>query len=386
MSARLSTGRYVPAFGWARTPPSGDVSEKRARFEKLLGAAEEKVEFVDVVRLRYWQTHHSAAAAPWRELGDRYFDKVFSLFKEQNPDADVSLFSQCGTGVYRTQTELRYMILTNAVRFDWSDAQLLANRIDAIAERAKEWWGTAAEQQSGRRQQAAAIELRRFIERAMSLIAGVLSVVDRENPRDGQPSPVERSEHYKTKLELLRRRAASEEELLREAFQRTAQTCYGRGMAQGGALVLVLCAVAGGVFYLTGLPAYYGVAFPAGAAGAIVSVLQRMSSSNPRNRLSLDFNAGQRMLTYYGAVRPFIGGLFGFMIFVFLRGGLLPALSITTSAPLATYAGLGFLGGFNERWAQDMLAGTAGRTAVTEAEHAPVPALPAQAVDQPPAG
>jgi hypothetical protein len=132
-------------------------------------------------------------------------------------------------------------------------------------------------------------------------------------------------------------------------------------MFVGAVVVGVLCAAVGGAFWLGDVQAAYGVAFPAGAAGAIVSVLQRMSSSRPTGRLSLDVNAGQQMLTYYGAIRPFVGGLLGYMIFVFLKGSLFPALSITTSAPLATFAGLGFLGGFNERWAQDMIAGSAKR-------------------------
>ncbi|HYB23661.1 MAG TPA: hypothetical protein VED41_07680 [Solirubrobacteraceae bacterium] len=353
--------RYENAFGRRRPTPTGDPSEKEDAFQKVLADPKARVAFDDVVRLRYWQSHRSRAARRWRDLGDRYFDKVYLRFKAQDPHTDVALYSRSGLGVYRTDTELRYMILNNALRFDWSDAHLLANRIDGIAERAKEWWGPAAAKKSGRQQATAATELRRFIERSMALLSGVFSAVDGENPRDGQRSLVVRSEHYRSKLEMLHARAEKEEVELAEAFQRSAQTCYGRGMAIGAGLVAICCLGVGLALYFGDVPAWYGVAFPAGAAGALVSVLQRMSSNRPRTRLQLDFNAGQRMLTVYGAVRPFVGGLFGFMIFVFLRGSLFPALSITTSAPLATYAGLGFLGGFNERWAQDMLAGSASR-------------------------
>src|SRR3954453_17961113 len=76
-------------------------------------------------------------------------------------------------------------------------------------------------------------------------------------------------------------------------------------------------------------------------------------------RLRLDFNAGGGMMMALGAVRPLIGAIFGVILFAIFDGGWLPAIAIQNTKPLAFYAVLGFLGGFNERFAQDMLVGSA---------------------------
>ena len=85
--------------------------------------------------------------------------------------------------------------------------------------------------------------------------------------------------------------------------------------------------------------------------GAMVSVLQRMSSG----KLVLDVDAGRDLIEAFGAVRPFIGAIFGIALMALLLGGLIPAIDIPDGQELAFFAGLGFLAGFNERWAQDML-------------------------------
>lgn len=46
-------------------------------------------------------------------------------------------------------------------------------------------------------------------------------------------------------------------------------------------------------------------------------------------------------------------------LFVLLEGGLLPAIEVAEDANLPFYAAVGFLAGFNERFAQDMLVGSA---------------------------
>jgi hypothetical protein len=82
------------------------------------------------------------------------------------------------------------------------------------------------------------------------------------------------------------------------------------------------------------------------------------------------------MTLAYGMVRPIIGGIFGMTLFVLLEGGLVPAIEITTDSELPFYAAVGFLAGFNERWAQDMLAGSARRLGAGLAEDETPPATP----------
>jgi hypothetical protein len=75
--------------------------------------------------------------------------------------------------------------------------------------------------------------------------------------------------------------------------------------------------------------------------------------------LQLDYDAGRRTLMTLGAVRPAIGAVFGIVLFSAVEGGWLPAIHIATDNALAFYAVLGFLAGFNERFAQDMLVTSA---------------------------
>jgi hypothetical protein len=348
------------SFGLRRPSPVGDVEEVRTRITNSL--ADGKVDFSDVLRTRYWQTFRAYGAREWRRLGNQYYDQLLTAFiASHGPETDVGMFGRSGLGAYKTDSKFQYLIVGKAIRFDWSEGQTLLQRIDGVAERAREWWGPTADGKSKRRKQTAIAERQRFLDRALGLISSLFAAIDQENPPDWRVAPAEQSDSYRKRMQALTTHIDEEERGLQDALQRSAQMCYGRGMFFGAIGVVFISTGLGAAFWLGDVAAAYGVAFPAGAAGAIVSVLQRMSSSRPASRLSLDFNAGQQMLTYYGAIRPFIGGLLGFMIFVFLKGSLFPALSITTNAPLATFAGLGFLGGFNERWAQDMIAGSAKR-------------------------
>jgi hypothetical protein len=191
-------------------------------------------------------------------------------------------------------------------------------------------------------------------------MTAVLAAIDRENRRHtsaGEGSDEEPSEGYAKNLAVLRPEIANAEERLRIAAQRNAQTFYGRGMLIGAVVIAVLCAALGIGFYVGDVPAEYGVALPGGALGALVSVLQRMTSGS----LQLDFNAGRRLLALYGAVRPIIGAIFGVVLFAALEGGFLPALDLERDERLGFYAALGFVAGFNERFAQDMLVGSARR-------------------------
>jgi hypothetical protein len=76
-------------------------------------------------------------------------------------------------------------------------------------------------------------------------------------------------------------------------------------------------------------------------------------------RLRLDFDAGSGMTMALGAVRPLIGAIFGVILFAIFDGEWLPSIEIQHAKPLAFYTVLGFLAGFNERFAQDMLVGSA---------------------------
>jgi len=112
--------------------------------------------------------------------------------------------------------------------------------------------------------------------------------------------------------------------------------------------------VLGAVFAWLDIKALYGIAVLAGGLGAIVSVLQRMTTG----RLNLNHETAPNLLTAYGAVRPLVGAVLGMAVFAAIYGGLVPVLDVPqdNGEKLAFFAALAFLGGFNERFAQDMLA------------------------------
>ena len=406
-----------------RQPPDGRRASKRWRSRAYKASQNiasnkevairrdvknDKVDFNDLLILKYWQTLTGEPTdAPKKEAGDSLYDEVLQAWKKQNPGRVVAF--PVG-GVYLlADGKFHYTVLGSTIRFDWSEADQLIYRIDSIAEQAREWWPHSEvifeSGSSGRRRRRIQARLtgrkernraqcQPHLERAFAHMTGVLSAVDLENevnhpssgpgilqrlyslvsaafvsldPRIG-PAPTlthsrTPSADFAKKMAVMRSQTDRAESLLAVAAQRSAQVRYARGMFYGTLVMTLGSILVAPVLALTDVPAQYAIAAPAGAIGALVSVLQRMTSSN----LKLDFHAGKRMLTFFGAVRPIIGAVFGMALFVLFQGGLIPALG-RPHVPLAFFAAIGFLGGFNERFAQDMLVGSAKRlTAAAEA-------------------
>lgn len=95
----------------------------------------------------------------------------------------------------------------------------------------------------------------------------------------------------------------------------------------------------------------------AGAIGAVVSVLQRVSSDN----LLVHHEAGRAELVLLGAIRPLLGGAIGVALYALFAGGILDFAMPDNENVREIYffAGIGFLSGFSERFAQDMLVRSA---------------------------
>jgi len=139
------------------------------------------------------------------------------------------------------------------------------------------------------------------------------------------------------------------------ASQRQAQLEYLLGMV--GFLVAGGAATIGLAVWTSVLDDPLIVSMLAGAVGAVVSVMQRMTNGN----LLLRPESGKQVIRALGVFRPVIGAVFGAVIFLFLDGGIIEVLSPPEEgANLAFYAGLGFLSGFSERFAQDAIASVGG--------------------------
>jgi hypothetical protein len=94
--------------------------------------------------------------------------------------------------------------------------------------------------------------------------------------------------------------------------------------------------------------------FSAGGVGAMVSVMSRMSTGSVR----LDWEFGKDTLRTLGALRPFVGAIFGLMTFLALKSGVVNLVPEKDSSYY--YIVFAFVAGFSERFAQDMLLGAAG--------------------------
>jgi hypothetical protein len=314
------------------------------RAQEAAAPATGALSFTELVRLGL----KTASAREGDPEASKEYDAAVSAFKSAHggPEVRVAIFRESGLGAYLDDDRLRWCWLARVVRYDWSDGLRLLYRIDAVAEQARDWWDEDDQDRQS------------ILDRSYGIETAILAAVHREHmhrqtQKVGEDEDVSR--RYANNLEALVPEIARVEGILDDAAQRKTQAHYGRGMLWGAVAIAVLCALIGAVFYGFDTPAWYGVALPCGAAGAIVSVLQRMTSG----RLQLDVHAAPKMTQAYGALRPAIGGILGMALFVLFEGGLLPAIEVAEDSRLPFYAAVGFLAGFNERFAQDMLAGSA---------------------------
>ena len=128
---------------------------------------------------------------------------------------------------------------------------------------------------------------------------------------------------------------------------------YTSGMVAAAAAIVGVCAVVAGVMAATGHLKHSNAQFlllstSAGAVGALVSVLSRMSGGD--DRFTVDFEVGRPLLRRLGLYKPFVGAVFGVATYFLLAGGLLPATTTDNRHRLYFYGIIAFLAGFSERF------------------------------------
>jgi hypothetical protein len=137
-----------------------------------------------------------------------------------------------------------------------------------------------------------------------------------------------------------------------DAANGQAQIVYVAGMAT----VAVLVSVLGGLVLLLHRETFLVgiVGLVAGAVGAVVSVIQRITNKSFR----VDYDIGRPYAFFLGGLRPMIGAAFAIAITYTFDSGILH-LPIASKKPDDVHMALvvvAFLAGFSERWAQDTLA------------------------------
>jgi hypothetical protein len=149
-----------------------------------------------------------------------------------------------------------------------------------------------------------------------------------------------------------RRELARIEEYYLRAGAKAARIVYLSGMMIGSLLIVACCAIAAAV--LARQPGQWTeesqallLCTGAGAVGALVSVLSRMSSGN--DKFNIDFEVGRPLLRRLGLYKPLVGSVFGVALYFLLASGLL-----MTDPPSGNriyfYGIIAFFAGFSERF------------------------------------
>jgi hypothetical protein len=169
----------------------------------------------------------------------------------------------------------------------------------------------------------------------------------------GRPSAAEVDEFVSS----TRKGMHAAHECYANAADKVARMVYVSGLCAGVAGVLPLAVLAGvglWIFGVLNLASHGTQAFfaclTAGALGAFVSVLSRMSSPA---KFDIDPQVGRRAIFYLGAYRPLVGAIFGLAIYFLLKSSL---LEVQPKKEFATFVVGAFLGGFSERFLKVMLS------------------------------
>lgn len=95
-----------------------------------------------------------------------------------------------------------------------------------------------------------------------------------------------------------------------------------------------------------------------GGLGAAVSIMWRMSHGNS----NVKYETGRVATSLAGFFRPLLGAIFGAVLYAFIQSNLLPLeVAAEVETLVFSYFSFGFLAGFSERWAPDMLTITTDR-------------------------
>jgi hypothetical protein len=145
------------------------------------------------------------------------------------------------------------------------------------------------------------------------------------------------------------------------AASNAARFLYFWGMLAGaviaGAAAVLLALIAAASFDVIKLDStntrFFFACYTAGALGAIVSVLTRMRS----DRFSLDYEVGRAPAFWLGAFRPFIGAIFGLVVYFALRSELVQWREPDKGRAFFFFTFLAFVSGFSERLAHVILGG-----------------------------
>jgi hypothetical protein len=349
-SERGASRAKVPTNGSPGSPEDGVTpepasSESSALFQRLL--AEGDVSLMNLVEAAVLQSPILTEDAASRAIGEIYYPKLLSTFRQGDKQGEVVVHQGAGLGVALGSDDdapLRIAIIRRTIRFDWTAPRRLLLEVNELEQDVRRWVPDAKERHS-------------LLLSLCSIATQIQTTIARENERckPSQDESTPASDQVAKDVALIEAQVAKTRERFLSDAQRSAQLRYAKGMGFGAAALGIICCLMGACFGLWHIQAISGVGLLAGGIGACVSVLQRMTSET----LVLNIQTDSKMLEIFGAIRPFVGGVFGLVTFCVLEAGLISALVVPTKVgpELAFVAVFAFAAGFNERFFQDMLKG-----------------------------
>jgi hypothetical protein len=185
--------------------------------------------------------------------------------------------------------------------------------------------------------------------------------------RDGSPDE-------KSEAELVgaqRRKLAECEAYYHRAASKAGRIVYVSGMLIGVWLAALFGVVVGFLLWAADVTDRETIliCYGAGAIGALVSALSRMSRAE-HGRFNIDFELGRPLMRRLGAYRPFLGGAIGVALYFLLASGLLDIQVDADERPYY-YGFFAFLAGFSERFATLVLGAAEQKLAPGEQKRPP---------------
>ena len=327
--------------------PSESVPRPK-KFALVERALSKETKFEDLhalVEIASWCDHKEAR---FRNQHAAYYTDVLDAFKKANKGSHVWVHGSIHGAVYLHGDGRRLDIKVDPrlLNFNWTKASKVLYATEALQQDVHLWLRLSPDRQP-------------VMERLAALASRVMSSLAGEAGSHPVGPRTATSNEFQADIQAAERDLKELEVELEAAAQRAALATYAQGMAWGIGIIAVLAACIAAVFQEYGVRFDQEIALITGALGAVVSVLQRMTAG----KLRIDYRAAGVMVRTLGMVRPLLGAVFGMVVFALIEGGFLPWVDPPSGsgAYAAFLAILGFLSGFNERFAQDML-GHAGKS------------------------
>jgi hypothetical protein len=165
-------------------------------------------------------------------------------------------------------------------------------------------------------------------------------------------------QQVKDAIRTVNRELATLSAFAQKSARRTALGLYLSGLPLGAVIAYFLVIFTARSFTIDQviLSDDLAICLASGAIGAVISVMARITRGE---RVCVDSDKAKAVTVLAGSFRPIIGAVFGAVLYVLICGGILP---LSVPGPDKThlfFAGLAFLAGFTERWAQDAIVNSA---------------------------